>query len=139
MIRVIILTLSVLLGSFKPISIPYILFLCTEQFYLREVDSLECEMRLKTGFFETKLYDLQFSKGKLKLSPNILGDKEIVLLVKEISYLQLKNGENLENEVNTLGLSYQVTITDKGNYDDLLSKLKANLNIKISREYEGGN
>lgn len=96
-------------------------------------------MRLKTGFFETKLYDLQFSKGKLKLSPNILGDKEIVLLVKDISDLQLKNGENLENEINTLGLSYQVTITDKGNYDDLVSKLKANLNIKISREYEGGN
>lgn len=96
-------------------------------------------MRLKTGFFETKLYDLQFSKGKLRLSPKTLGDEEIVLFEKDISNLLLTAGEDLEIEINTLGQSYQGTITNKADYEGLLSGLKTNLNIKILCEYEGGN
>lgn len=96
-------------------------------------------MRLKTGFFETKFYALKISKGKLRLSPKILEDKDINLLEKDISDLLLKNGEALEIEINTLDQSYQGTITDKENYDDLLSELKTNLDIKILCEYEGGN
>jgi len=96
-------------------------------------------MRLKTGFFETKLYDLQISKGMLRLSPKILGDEEIVLWENDISDLILTAGEDLEIEINTLGQSYQGTITNKAQYEDLLSGLKANLNKKILCEYEGGN
>lgn len=96
-------------------------------------------MRLKTGFFETKLYDLQISKGKLRLSPKILGDKEIVLLEKDISNILLKNGESLNLEINTLDKAYQGTLIDKANYEDLLSNLRTNLNKKILCEYGGGN
>ena len=99
---------------------------------------MEYELRLKTGFFETKFYDLQINKGKLRLSPKIPGDKEILLLEKDISDLLLKNGEDLEIEINALEQSYEGTITDKENYNDLLSELKDNLNIKILCEYEGG-
>ena len=50
-----------------------------------------------------------------------------------------KNGEDLEIEINTPGQSYQGTITYKADYEDLLRELKANLNMKILCEYEGGN
>ena len=99
---------------------------------------MEYELRLKTGFFETKFYDLQINKGKLRLSPKIPGDKEILLLEKDISDLLLKNGEDLVIEINTLGQSYQGTITNKADFEVLLSGLKTNLNIKILCEYEGG-
>ena len=100
---------------------------------------MEYELRLKTGFFETKFYALQISKGKFRLLPKISGDKEILLSEKDISALLLKKGEALEIEINALEQSYEGTITDKENYNDLLSELKANLNIKILCEYEGGN
>ena len=96
-------------------------------------------MRLKTGFFETKLYDLQISNGKLRLSPKILGDKEIVLLEKDISNILLKNGESLDLEINTLDQAYQGTITNKANNEDLLGNLRTNLSKKILCEYGGGN
>jgi hypothetical protein len=103
------------------------------------VNILEYEVRLKTGFFETKFYALLISKGRLRLSPKIPEDAEIILLDKDISELLLKNGEDLEIEINTPGQSYQGTITYKADYEDLLRELKANLNMKILCEYEGGN
>ena len=100
---------------------------------------MEHEIRLKTGFFETTLYGLHISKERLRLSPKTIGDQEIVLLGKDISDIHLKNGETLEIEINTLAHSYQGTITDKADYEELLSGLKTNLTNKILCEYEGGN
>jgi len=100
---------------------------------------LDYELRLKTGFFETKIYAMKINKGKLRLSPQKSADEEIVLLDKDISGIMLKNGEALEIEINLLEQSYQGTITSKAKYEDLLSGLKTNLNIKILCEYEGGN
>jgi len=100
---------------------------------------LDYELRLKTGFFETKIYAMKINKGKLRLSPQKSADEEIVLLDKDISGIMLKNGEALEIEINLLEQSYQGTITSKAKYEDLLNGLKTNLNTKILCEYEGGN
>jgi len=51
---------------------------------------LDYELRLKTGFFETKIYAMKINKGKLRLSPQKSADEEIVFLEKDISGIMLK-------------------------------------------------
>ncbi len=97
------------------------------------------EFRLKTGFFETKLIDLLISKGKLMLSPSEAEDQVITISEKDILNITLKNVKSLEIEIQTWDKIYQGVFIDKADYEELLKKLKENINKKIVFEYEGGN
>ena len=97
------------------------------------------EFRLKTGFFETKTFDLIVSKGKLILSPVESEDQVIIIPEKEILNITLKNEKSLEIEIQTLDKIYQGVVSDKADYEELLKQLKENINKKIVCEYEGGN
>jgi len=97
------------------------------------------EFRLKTGFFETKSFDLLISKGKLILSPSEAEDQVITISEKDILNITLKNVKSLEIEIQTWDKIYQGVFIDKADYEELLKKLKENINKKIFFEYEGGN
>ena len=97
------------------------------------------EFRLKTGFFETKPFDLLISKGKLILSPSEAEDQVITISEKDILNITLKNVKSLEIEIQTWDKIYQGVFIDKADYEELLKKLKENINKKIFFEYEGGN
>jgi len=97
------------------------------------------EFRLKTGFFETKVFDLLISKGKLVLSPIETRDQVITIQEKDILNITLKNGKSLEIEIQTWDKIYQGVIGNKADYEELLRQLKGNINKKILCEYEGGN
>lgn len=97
------------------------------------------EFRLKTGFFETKTFDLIVGKGKLIFSPVESADQVIIIPEKEILNITLKNEKSLEIEIQTLDKIYQGVVSDKADYEELLKQLKENINKKIVCEYEGGN
>ncbi len=97
------------------------------------------EFRIKTGFFETKPFDLLIGKGKLILSPTEPVDQVVVIQEKDIMCITLKNVKSLEIEVQTWDKIYQGTFTNKDDYEILLGQLKENINKKIVCEYEGGN
>jgi len=97
------------------------------------------EFRLKTGFFETKTFDLLISKGKLMLSPAESKEQVITIPEKDILNITLKNMKSLEIEIQTWDKIYQGIIGNKADYEELLRQLKENINKKILCEYEGGN
>jgi len=97
------------------------------------------EFRLKTGFFETKPFDLLISKGKLILSPSEAEDQVITISEKDILNITLKNVKSLEIEIQTWDKIYQGVFDNKAEYEKLLGDLKENINKKIVCEYEGGN
>lgn len=97
------------------------------------------EFRLKTGFFETKTFDLIVSKGKLILSPVESEDQVIIIPEKEILNITLKNEKSLEIEIQTWDKIYQGLFDSKTDYEKLLKQLTENINKKIVCEYEGGN
>ena len=89
------------------------------------------EFRLKTGFFEAKQVDLLISKGKLILSPSEAEDQVITISEKDILNITLKNVKSLEIEIQTWDKIYQGVFIDKADYEELLKKLKENINKKI--------
>lgn len=97
------------------------------------------EFRLKTGFFETKTFDLLISKGKLILSPAESKEQVITIPEKDILNITLKNMKSLEIEIQAWDKIYQGIIGNKADYEELLRQLKENINKKILCEYEGGN
>ena len=97
------------------------------------------EFRLKTGFFETKTFDLIVSKGKLILYPVESEDQVIIIPEKEILNITLKNEKSLEIEIQTWDKIYQGLFDSKTDYEKLLKQLTENINKKIVCEYEGGN
>ena len=54
------------------------------------------EFRIKTGFFETKPFDLLIGKGKLILSPTEPEDQVIIIKEEDILSITLKNVKSLE-------------------------------------------
>ena len=63
---------------------------------------MDFEFRLKTGFFETQLYDLLIRKGKLILSPKESEDRLITIPGESILNITLKeNQKSLEMEIQT--------------------------------------
>ena len=89
------------------------------------------EFRLKTGFFETKPFDLLISKGKLILSPSEAEDQVITISEKDILNITLKNVKSLEIEIQTWDKIYQGIFDNKDDYEKLLGQLKENINKKI--------
>ncbi len=107
--------------------------------WLCEVTMLGFEFRLKTGFFETKRFDLIARKGNLILSPVEAEDQVIIIPEKDILNVTLKNTKSLEMEIQTWDKVYQGIFNNKTDYEELLGQLKGNINKKIVCEYEGGN
>ncbi len=99
------------------------------------------EIRLKTGFYATKLYDLLISKNKLVLSSAEAGDDVITILDKDILNVTIIKKKHSEIEVQTSDKIFQGILCDNSNFEEILSTLKENLHIKIicESEYEGEN
>jgi hypothetical protein len=51
------------------------------------------EFRMKTGFYETKMYDLQISKGEVVLLPKESDDPLITIPEESILNITLKKSE----------------------------------------------
>lgn len=100
---------------------------------------MDFEFRMKTGFFETKVYDLLIRKGKLILSPKEPEDRLIAIPEKSILNITLKKGrKSFEMEIQTDEKIYQGLLDDKTDYEKLINQMKENINKKILCEYEGG-
>jgi len=95
-------------------------------------------IRLKTGFFETKEYELLISKDRLVLSSTEIENDKITILVKDILSITLKNEKAPGIEIQTGEKIYQGSFTEKIDFEKLIGLLKENLNVKIICEYEGG-
>jgi len=96
-------------------------------------------IRMKTGFYETKLYCLMIRKGKLILSPIESDDPVITIFDESILNITLIEGEKASGiEIQTNGRIYECLLTNKMDYELLLTLLKENINKKIICEFEGG-
>ena len=100
---------------------------------------MEFEFRLKTGFYETQIFDFLIFKGKLVLSPSEARNQVITIPEKDIMNITLKNEKSLEIEIQTWEKIYQGTFSNIADYEKLIKQLKENINKKIVCEYEGGN
>ena len=89
------------------------------------------DIRMKTGFFETKEYELLIDKDRLVLSSKETGSDRIIILANNIISITLKNEKTLELEVQTKEKNYQGSFTEKIDFEKLISLLKENLNVKI--------
>lgn len=101
---------------------------------------LDYEFRIKTGFFETKTYDLLVHKGELIFSPKEIDDG--ILTIPEESILSIalkKKQKSLEMEIQTDEKIYQGLLDNKTEYEKFIYQIKENINKKILCEYEGGN
>jgi len=95
---------------------------------------------MKTGFFETKKYDLLIRKGKLILSPKESNDGLITLPEESILSITLKKSQkSLEMKIQTDEKIYQGLLDSKTDYEKFIYQMKENINKKILCEYEGGN
>lgn len=101
---------------------------------------MDFEFRMKTGFFETKIFNLLISKGKLVLSPQ--GSDHQLITIPEESILNItleKKEKSIKMEIQTHEEIYQGLLGNTTVNEQLLSQLKKNINKKIYCEYEGGN
>ncbi len=96
------------------------------------------DIRMKTGFFETKAYELLISKGRLVLSSKETESDSITILAKDIISITLRNEKVPELEVQTEEKNYQGSLSEKIDFEKLLNLMKENLSVKIICEYEGG-
>ncbi|HHU17191.1 MAG TPA: hypothetical protein GXZ70_03050 [Clostridiales bacterium] len=96
-------------------------------------------IRMKTGFYETKLYNLQITKEELILSPIESDDSVDKISEESILNITLIEGEKASGiEIQTNGRIYECLLTNKMDYELLLTLLKENINKKIICEFEGG-
>ncbi len=96
------------------------------------------DIRMKTGFFETKAYEMLIGKDRLVLSSKEIGSDSIIILANNITSIILKNEKVPEIEVQTEGKNYQGSFFEKIDFEKLIGVLKENLSVKIICEYEGG-
>ena len=96
---------------------------------------LSFEFRLKTGFFETKLFALLIRKAKLVLSPTESAEQTITVAEKDIRGITLKNKKSLEIEIQTEDMIYQGVFSNKADFKKILEQLKENLDVKIECEF----
>lgn len=106
--------------------------------YLMGVIWVLVDIRMKTGFFETKAYEMLIGKDRLVLSSKEIGSDSIIILANNITSIILKNEKVPEIEVQTEGKNYQGSFFEKIDFEKLIGVLKENLSVKIICEYEGG-
>ncbi|WP_312833422.1 hypothetical protein [Sedimentibacter saalensis] len=100
---------------------------------------MDFEFRMKTGFFETKIYYLHIRKGKLIFSPKESDDNLIVIPDENILNITLKKSKkSFEIEIQTSEKFYQGLLYNKIDYEEFINQIKENINKKIIFEYEGG-
>lgn len=92
---------------------------------------MEFEIRLKTGFFETKPYNLLIGKNRLVLSSVNSADDNISVHEKEILLVSLREKKHSEIEVQTMENNYQGVFCDDIDFEEVLRILKENLHAKI--------
>jgi len=96
------------------------------------------DIRMKTGFFETKTYELLVGKDRLVLSSKESKDDNITIPDKNIISITLKNEKAPEIEIQTWEKIYLGSLLKRDDFEKLVELLKENLNAKIICEYEGG-
>lgn len=114
------------------------IFKCFIIFILGEVITVLFNIRLKTGFFETKAYDLLIGKDKMVLSSKESGSDVITIPDKNIISITLKSEKTSEVEIQTQDKIYQCSLFEKFDFENLLKTLKENLSTTITCEYKGG-
>ena len=96
------------------------------------------DIRMKTGFFETKAYELLIGKDRLVLSSKESESYNITIPDKNIISITLKNDKAPEIEIQTWEKIYLGSLLEQTDFEKLIGLLKENLNVKIICEYEGG-
>ena len=99
---------------------------------------MRLDIRLKTGFFETKEYELLISRDRLVLASTEAESDRIAIQAKDILSITLKNEKAPGIEIQTREKNYQGSFAEKTDFEQLIGLLKENLNVKIICEYEGG-
>ena len=92
---------------------------------------LAFRVRLKTGFYETKPYDLLISKQKLVLSPIESKDDAITLSETEILFVYLREIKHYEIEVQTSDHIFQGIFYYNIDIEEVLRLLRNNLHTQI--------
>jgi len=93
------------------------------------------ELRMKTGFFETKTYSLFVGCEMLLLSES--GGRTTAIPEKEIIAITLDE-KAAQIEIQTADRTYLGLLSSKSDSEPLFEALKGSLNTKITYEYEGG-
>jgi len=103
--------------------------------------SLLFEIRMKTGFFETMLYDLLICKNKVKLSASESVNDSIIIPDKEILCVMIIKKKLYEIEIHKYDKIYSLILCDNSQLEEIIKALYENLNTKIICECknEGGN
>lgn len=101
---------------------------------------MDFEFRMKTGFFETKLYNLLIRKGKLILSPKESEGRQITIPEENVFDITIKKSrKSFEVEIQTDEEIYQGLLDNDADSENFIYQMKKNINKKILCEYEGGN
>ena len=95
-------------------------------------------IRMRTGFFETKTYELLIGNDRLVLSSKETESDSIIILANNIISITLKNKKVPEIEIQTGEKIFQGSLTEKIDLTKVIDSLKENLSVKIICEYEGG-
>ncbi len=98
------------------------------------------DIRLKTGFYETKPYCLSIGRGVLELLPEEFGEKIRIFMEKEILSVTLMGKGSAEVEIQTADRLYHMVLCDPLHSGELYQSVKENLRVRIDFEYayEGG-
>lgn len=93
------------------------------------------EIRLKAGFFETRLYTLEVTHRQIKLTPVNSGDV-ITIKDKALIAVTILNIRHPEIEIQTITQTYFGNFTGNPDLAEICRLLKKELSKKII--YEGG-
>ena len=95
------------------------------------------QFRMKTGFYETRIYDLLISKGNLVFSPQESDDPPITIPEEIVLNISLKKNEkSFEMGIQTYEKTYQGLLVNNMDCELLLEELKENISRNILCEYE---
>ncbi len=98
------------------------------------------EVRLRTGFYETKPYRLTAGRGVLKLLPEEPGEELLILQKEKILSVTFIGQRFAGAEIQTADRIYHITLCDPSRPEALDRFLKENLGNRTDFEfaYEGG-
>ena len=100
---------------------------------------MELIVRMKTGFFEKTPYRLEAAEKSLILIPVHADSAERIILPQEdILSVTLTERKSPELEIQTRGAVYGGTLEEGCPFNEAVSYLNENLNVKITCEYKGG-
>ncbi len=97
-------------------------------------------VRLKTGFFETALYQMTIQKSEILFSPTRadVGEKSFAVPERDILAVSIANRKTPQLEIQTAEKRYSATLASDPNLNGLLLELRNKLDCKIIYEGEKG-